>query len=219
MEIPRIIHRVWLDDPMPARFAEHGERWAELHPGWEVRDWMRTVDLPPLHNAQLFERARAYTSDWKRWQADVLRLELLAQFGGVYVDVDCRPLRCLGPLLEGVRCFAGYSPNRGPGGRRLLTQAVLGSVPDHPFIRACISRMQGSVDRHRNQHIAQVTGPWHITRVYESDEWPDVTTFDEGVFYPVSIAARDRGEEVDTGEAYVTHGWNTTARKRGIGVA
>lgn len=219
--IPRILHRIWLDDPMPAEFARYGVGWRRLHPEWRHIDWTRTNELPRLINQDLFDRApQIVPKDWKRFRADLLRLELLWIYGGVYIDTDVEPLRPIDEPLDGVECFAAWSPNRGPRGERLLTQAVMGATPEHPFIGECIRRAPEAVERYQGRPLAQVVGPWHVTRVYEdavakeSDQ--RVTVFPERYFYPQSNAERDAGAKPDLTHAYGWHQWaNTKYRRRG----
>src|SRR5205823_736037 len=103
--------------------------------------------------------------DWLRWQSDVMRLEILYRYGGVYVDCDSEPLRPLDDLLEDIECFAAWSPNRGDAGQRPVANGTIGCEPRHPFIAEAIRALPASVRAFAGNHIAHVTGPWHLTRV------------------------------------------------------
>lgn len=213
--IPRILHRIWIGGPLPKEFAGYGRKWAELHPGWSVRLHERPPF--PLRNQGLFDRApELQPRDWKRWQSDVLRLELLWRLGGVYVDTDSDPLRPLDPLLKGVRAFTAYSPNPGPHGERLANNGTMGCVPGHPFFHALIEELSAWANAHRGQRTARAVGPYFISHVLESRAWPDVTVFEAPTFYPMSLRQRDSGVRPDLSEAYTLHHWATTrdARRR-----
>ena len=194
---------------MPDEFLEYGKRWRRLHPKWTVTDW-RDGELPAMPN--VFARAQgAAPKDVLRFQADVARLQLLWTYGGVYVDCDIEPLRPLDGILDDVECFASWSPNRGGGGRRLLTNSVLGACSAHPFIAACLDGLEDAVRDHAGKPVAQMVGPWHVTRVYEGLQHPDgVKVFDEGVFSPQSNKDRDRGYEPELTGAYAWHKWATS---------
>ena len=210
--IPRILHRVWRGGPMPDEFAAYGEAWRKLHPSWQCIDWDDDAELPEM--PRVFARSRELAPrDHLRFEADVLRLQLLMTFGGVYVDCDVEPLKPLGGLLRGVDCFASWSPHRGAGDRRLLTNAILGAVPSHPFIAACIDGLDDAVRRFRDRPLAQMIGPWHLSRTYERH--PDgVKVFDEQVFSPQSNRDRDRGLEPDLSGSYAWHKWATSRNRR-----
>lgn len=249
VRIPKLIHRIWLDEgpddvPMPDEFVGYGERWDELHPGWTRWDWTGRSDrLVPMVNRDLFETAREWApDDWKRARSDILRLELLLFWGGVYVDCDVEPLRSLDPIIEGRHhvtddrsmdpvvpgAFLGASPNQGA-----YTNAIIGAVPQHPLIRTAIERLPGDVETyspHFPLHFR--TGPWLLTRaatdwkqfltakVIAGEPTPGVTLFAPDVFYPVSIADRDSGERPSTLDtAYTDHHWANTRDDRKGGLA
>lgn len=216
--IPRLVHRIWLDDPMPPEYVEYGRAWRRLHPTWAVVDWRDSWSLPPIRNRALFDDAETLCPrDWKRFRADLLRLELLWRFGGVYADCDVEPLAPFDPLLRHY-AFAGWSPNRGPQGQRVVTQAVLGAEPAHPWIDACITGAPKAVEDRGDKPLAWMIGPWHVTRMLDGHRG-EVTLLPERVFYPQSIRARDRGDPVDLTGSLATHKWANTRdnRKGGVG--
>lgn len=217
MATPAVFHRIWLDDPMPKVFASYGQRLAELHPDATVHEWRHTADLPPLVNQDLFDHAQDICPrDWKRFQADLLRLELLDQMGGIYLDTDTEPLKPFDPLLHS-DVIVAYSPHRDRHGQRILTQAVLGSASGHPWIKACIQALPGAVQRYGKRHLAQMIGPHHITRVWKAGNY-DFPVLEPEVFYPQSIPERDQGLTADLTQAYCAHKWNNTLRKQGKGL-
>lgn len=185
---------------MPEAFQSFGNAWQTLHPGWQVKDWMASSLLPRLFNQDLFDRVQEiFPKDWKRFQADIVRLELLWNYGGVYVDTDVEPRRPLNDLIAGHACLVGRSPQV-KNGVHSITNAVMASAPKHPFIAAAIDRLPASVKRHQGRPLAQVAGPWHLNRTYEADYWPDVAVLEPDELY---------------GGEYFLHHWNNALRKKG----
>lgn len=132
--IPRILHRVWLGtDPVPALLDYYERSWRIHHPAWDIRLW-RDDTLPPLGCRDVFERATGFKTKY-----DVVRLELLRQFGGVIIDMDVEAIRPLDPLLEGVEAFAGRL------GRTHVGNQVLGAAPCHPFFERAVARLGATV--------------------------------------------------------------------------
>src|SRR5207247_997753 len=107
-------------------------------------------------------------------RSDMLRLELLQRHGGIYLDADFECRRSLEPLLDGVEFFAAYlKPGR-------VNNAIIGSVRSHPLLERAIREVRprdtwGVVDK-------EGTGPLFLNRLVA--EYPDVTLFDSGLFYP-----------------------------------
>lgn len=202
MSIPNIIHRIWLEDPMPEKFEEYGRRWAQLNPDYEVHDWRDPATLPRLNNQSYYARAQnLYPRDWKRFRADIIRLELLWRYGGLYVDTDVEPLQPINPLLGGRKCLVGRSPQNIKG-KHPITNAVMAAERHHPYIGALITDLPAAIVSNKGRPLAQSIGPWHLTRVYEGGDWPDVVVLPPELLYEGS---------------WLIHHWNTAARKRGEG--
>ena len=145
--IPRVFHHIWVGpNPRPENAERYRASWEKAHPGWEFRFWT-DANLPPLRNAHIFEHTREYAQ-----KADLLRHELLCQFGGVYLDVDFECLQNIEPLLANVSYF--YADQR-PGQPNI---AIMGSIPGHPFTHCCLERLP-ELWPWRRGHILEETGP------------------------------------------------------------
>jgi mannosyltransferase OCH1-like enzyme len=168
--IPRIFHQIWIgEDPFPREYAAYQKSWLKRNPGWELRFW-REENLPSdLRRTEVYERLRQPAE-----RSDLLRLEVLHRYGGVYVDSDFECRRPLEPLLEGVTFFVAYlKPGR-------INNAIVGSVPGHPILERAIGEARpretwGIVDKHG-------TGPHFLGRMLDGAD--DVTIFDPELFYP-----------------------------------
>ncbi|MFB7493562.1 glycosyltransferase [Streptomyces sp. NPDC056161] len=189
--IPRILHQVWLGGrPVPEDFRRYAGTWRNHHPGWVYRLWTEH-NLPPLRSAPVLHRARYFAE-----QADVVRLELLTLFGGVYVDMDFECLSPLDPLLDGVAAFAGLER---PG---WVGNAILGAAKGHPAYRFAWEQARDLVGLGKNP--VEATGPFMLSRVLA--EFPSVRLFEPAVLYPV--AWNDRSPRPEVGESAVAvHHW------------
>lgn len=168
--IPRILHRVVPEQP-DAQADAWWERFRDLHPGWELRTWRDPIDPGPFpltsphwplvhHGAQL---------------ADLIRLEVLWNEGGIYVDQDIEPFRPFDSLLP-LSAFAAWEDEH------RVPNAVLGAVPGHPAIRECIDLAVERLTAGETD-IPLATGPGVLTAVLP---WrADVLLLPPGSFYPV----------------------------------
>jgi mannosyltransferase OCH1-like enzyme len=183
VEIPRIFHQIWLGpDPFPKEYEAYRRSWARHHPGWELRLWTEDTLPGDLERKETYERLRRPAE-----RSDLLRFELLARHGGVYVDADFECFRSIEPLLDGVTFFCAYNdPGR-------VNNAIVGSVPGHPLVVRAIRELRpretfGPVDK-------EGTGPLFLNRLV--GEFPDAAIFAEELFYPRAPVAR--------AEAYAAH--------------
>lgn len=158
VRIPRIIHRVWLGGDMPPEFVEFGDTWQEHHPDWEMRLWTED-NLPRLRNQELFDAApRMHSSSMvPRFRSDLARLELLAEYGGLYVDTDFVCLRSIEPIIDGLDLFAAEEK---PG---LIANGLIGATPGHPFILDMIAGIPGAVRRRPSALPWRQVGPQYLT--------------------------------------------------------
>jgi mannosyltransferase OCH1-like enzyme len=128
--IPKIFHSVWIGpNPLPDQERRWIDSWLHHHPEWEHRMWTDDC-LPALKYPDLLAGAANPAQ-----ASDIIRFELMASQGGVYLDTDMECFRPLDPLLERIHAFIGLELPGRPG------QAILGSVPAHPFFVELLDRL------------------------------------------------------------------------------
>jgi hypothetical protein len=192
--IPAMLHRT-----VPVQTSAEVERWwrdaTRLHPSWEAHTWRDPLN--PTHfplTAPLWERC---TSGAQR--AGLIRLEVLATKGGIYLDSDVQLYRSLEPLRY-VPAFAAYEDPR------VVPDAVLGCVPGHPAILWALEEACESVRRGEG---AWDSGPGVTTRTLRGRA--DVLLLPPGSFYPYHYTekAKRRREDHKTAQpwAFGAHHW------------
>lgn len=197
--IPRIIHRIWLDEPMTPEIAALGRAWQELHPTWRVHTW-RDWELPRLRCQEQFDAAENPAQ-----KADIARLELLHRFGGVYVDTDFEPLRPLDGLIAATTFFAATEDGH------WVATGIMGSVPCHPLLAELIDGIPGSIDANRGAPPNVQTGPKYFTEgclgYSRENRQPPISVFPAALFYPYHFTQPDRRTEPFP-DAFAVHHWS-----------
>lgn len=192
--IPKVFHRIWLDEPIPERFEEYWRRLQEMHPDWEFVTWSRSGELDWLRCRREFDGAQTAAG-----KADVLRYEIMYRHGGVYVDTDVEPLRPFDPLLKDPRPFAAWENDR------LLCITVLGSPPQHPAFDAVLSALPEHVRQNRGKPPNYETGPEFFTTVWRGRD--DVRRLPPMAFYPVGWWEKHLLGGPYPPESYAVHHW------------
>lgn len=176
-KIPRTIHQIWVGpDPLPGEFRPYVKSWKKHHPKWEHILWTEK-NLPddPVRS-EVLDRLRSPIE-----RSDMLRLELLYRFGGVYVDTD---LECRRPLDEviGDHAFVAtyFKPSR-------VTNTFLASVPRHPLLERALAEIK---PRHIYGFDKEVAGPPFIARLVA--QYPDVAYLEPPLLFPDSENERER---------------------------
>lgn len=190
--IPRIFHRV-----VPEHTSDEVEAWwlalQALHPTWRFmthRDPLNPEDWPIT------------SPSWQHCKngaslADLVRLEALWRWGGIYLDSDVEPYRAMDPLLP-LEAFACWEDER------VVPNAVLGARREHPAIRACLDQALRTIRRGSTWDA----GPGVTTRVLVGR--PDVLLLPPGSFYPYHYKEKERrGEDHKRAQpwAFAAHHW------------
>ncbi|MCW2954847.1 MAG: methyltransferase FkbM family [Conexibacter sp.] len=195
--IPKILHRVWLGGPLPEEFEEFGRGWQRHHPAWQLKLWTEDT-LPTLRNQELFDAATTAAG-----KADIARYELLARFGGVYIDCDFECLRPIDELIEGVDGFAAFEDDE------WVAIGIMGCVPGHPLFDAVVTQLPRSVAARAGQPVNEQTGPRFFTPfavAHEQDD-PHFRLFEPALFYPYLYdEPQRRGEHFP--DAFAVHHWS-----------
>jgi inositol phosphorylceramide mannosyltransferase catalytic subunit len=175
VRIPRILHQIWVGaDPFPEDYARYQETWLDHHPSWEFRFWTEENLPDGLRRPEAAERLRAPAE-----RANILRLELLWRFGGVYVDTDFECLRSIEPLIEDKDFFISLAkPGR-------VNNALMGSVAGHPILDEALDRIR---PREFFGHDKEATGTRFLDALLL--DRPGVTLIEPEHFYPQTPDAK-----------------------------
>ncbi len=197
--IPPIVHQIWLGSKVPAKYRDWMESWMKIR-GWEYKLWTdEEVKKIQMYNQDLYNRSE----NWGE-KADILRLEILFQYGGLYVDTD---FECIQPeqFDELHKCFdfyIGFEPLEhgivGKFNMFKMCNAIIAAIPGHPLIKDLIINMKANFLAYR-AHTGPIgtTGPSYITRIICEYLESNVDTFrnmyfPSTVFYPFSVIDVER---------------------------
>jgi mannosyltransferase OCH1-like enzyme len=177
--IPRIIHQIWLGTkPIPEMCLQWMETWTQLN-GWKYKLWTdKEAAEIFMYNRDLYEASDNYGE-----KADILRLEILNQFGGIYADVD---YECLRPdifeeLNRSYDFYIGFEPlEHGCVARFNMFQicnALIASCPQHPLLQDIVENLKANFYAYKNvAGCVHRTGPAYLTRIICSYEKSDAAS-------------------------------------------
>lgn len=167
LRIPRIVHQIWLGSPVPEVFRQWMESWMRLE-GWEYRLWTeKEISELSLYNKCLYDASTNFGE-----KSDIVRLEILAQFGGVYVDVD---FECLDPAIfeelhHSFDFYIGFEPLEHGFVYKFnmfkVCNAIIAAAPHHPLIQDLVENMKANYIAYTKCcNAVQKTGPSYYTRI------------------------------------------------------
>jgi hypothetical protein len=202
-KIPRIIHQIWIGGSLPEAFVSLCESWKYYHirRGWLYKLWTdEDVSQLKLYNKKFFEgnKSPGVRSDLMKW-------EIIEQFGGFYLDVD---YECLMPL-DDLLCYDFVTAIQHLDTSFVqLGAAFFGAHPHHPILKHCIETIK---DDWRHINIPMKTGPIHFTKsfykVAGKNGKLDIA-FPASYFYPLGAQESELQYDVWLEQgAYAVHHW------------
>ena len=139
--VPKIIHQIWIgDQPIPEHCKEFSKEMQSMHPDWEYKLWGNELlyDIYPNDKYIQHYLTNPHIYKWA-FTADRIRMLLLKEYGGIYCDLDAKPIRpfdfILDRLNENHTFFGGVRPfqehNNTPP---LIDVTVIGAIPESRMI-------------------------------------------------------------------------------------
>ncbi len=170
--IPKIIHYCWVGPrPKSEGILSSIESWSRLNPDFEIKLWNETnfpIDDFPFTRKMYREKRWAFVADY-------IRLHVLKEHGGVYLDADMYLLQSLSPLLDAL-CVLG---EEAPG---TISAGMVAAVAHHPYISACKKFYD------ENPNIL-MTIPRILTKIYDEFDAKDaIVVYPPKTFYPFDAA-------------------------------
>lgn len=128
--IPKIIHFVWLgNQTKPKKIQECIDSWTRQLPDFKIQEWNeKNWDI----NSSKFTK-ECYAAGKFAYVSDVIRLDVLSRFGGIYLDSDVLIKKNLSDLLDNRDLILGFMFDN------VLSTAFMGSSPHNPFIEDFLS--------------------------------------------------------------------------------
>lgn len=180
--IPKIIHQIWLGDKtMPIKYAE---TWKRMNPTWKHMIWTDETIKEHFPNGLYNQKQFDEIDSWAG-KADILRYEILYNFGGIYADFDSI---CIQPLSDQFcehDCFASFENRQVRGD--LIANGYIGAVERCELIKVLMDKIHvmKSVSFKSTGLMAwQTVGPLFFTNTiielnYPISIYPDYTFIPE----------------------------------------
>lgn len=125
--IPKKIHYCWFGrNPKPKLARKCIKSWEKKCPDYEIIEW--NEDNYDLSSAPIYVQ-QAY--EMKKWAfvTDYVRLHVVYEHGGIYLDTDVELIKTLDSLLNNKAYFGFEKP------QTVNTGLMLGAEPKHPFLK------------------------------------------------------------------------------------
>ncbi|WP_272691865.1 glycosyltransferase family 32 protein [Providencia sp. PROV143] len=192
--IPKILHYIWLGpNDIPALEKKCIDTWKLYNPDYTIIKW----DESNLNiNYPVYQKA--YKE--KKWAfcADIARLHILFEYGGIYLDTDMEIIKSLDPLLN-QSCFLGKEDST------KLNAAIIGCTKNHEFIGDSLQKTLSALQK------KYTPIPETLTSLYNEEKYPTVNIYTTNYFYPYNPFKSDIKQllyQDITSNTYSIHHWS-----------
>ena len=198
--IPKLIHQIWIGPKKIPNYWTNtfSELYIENNKDYEYKLWNNDNYSDELNKYPvlkiIFDNFEHHC-----YKVDILRLIILYEYGGIYIDADSVWLnnKSFNELLEKSKntyFFVGTSPNENENSKFFLTNGVFGCKKSHPYLKNMINYLENLIYNYHSHKYDKrlvikkfierslVCGPGLFTRELKNK---NVTIFPSHYFYPI----------------------------------
>ncbi|EIA10424.1 polysaccharide biosynthesis protein CpsM [Flavobacterium frigoris PS1] len=209
MTIPKIIHYCWFGGKTkPKLVRDCIKSWKKYLPDYEIIEWHeKNTDL-----SHPFVK-HAYESQKWAFVSDYIRLKVLYENGGIYLDTDMMLLKSLDDFLEN-ECFFGAEEEN------IVSCGIIGAVKQNKFIKECIEHYDFiDLEKKTNWHKTVVTiiitklfrTKYHFYGVFDKRiNYDTITIYPINIFYPFPYEKKEdivNYKQYIKPDSYALHLW------------
>ena len=207
IKIPKVIHQIYIGEKeMPNQQLEWRKTWQKFNPDWELILWdderLKTIDL---QNEDSFKYCKSIAS-----KVDLIRLEIIYNFGGLYIDTDFECLKSIDSFFHDKDFIACRQNPKGP----TVCNAFVAAAPKHEILSKLIDDTPKRGAAHKPEGCVEKFGPRFLTDVIDEiygDEFKYSESFDPKNIYPYMWTKKhnpnDDFKKIYP-DAYAVHHWS-----------
>jgi len=184
--IPKIIHQIWIG-PKPCPYLLI-HSWKIKNPDFQHILW--TEQELENQGIQFEAQERIDMISEYCGKTDIMRLELLYRFGGIFIDADSICIEPIGPLFDeisssGKTGFATYENENTRKG--LVANGNLAIIPKHPLLREMLDWILSDTAILPIQTLKSwvSVGPVLLTNTLKSGVYSDFAVLPSYYFLPI----------------------------------
>jgi len=161
-KIPKILHFIWIGGEFPAYLNFCLKSWKFHHSDWEIKIWQDS------NINEIIDQSNINYNEIPNIGAkvDLLRLEILYKYGGIYVDSD---FFCLKPIDDLIKLdfFISSECNY----YYLVNNGIIGSTKGHIILDKMICDIKLNLSFQKKEgyfDVLTATGPFWVTKFFNN---------------------------------------------------
>lgn len=205
--IPKIIHQIWIGpNPAPTKFMD---TWKDKNPDFKYIIWNEEELKKKQHIFCCKHRVNEIEEICG--QVDIIRWEILYEYGGIFIDADSICIEPIDDILMNTNCFSTWEQEKiRPG---LIAIGTMGFPPKHPLLEKIIEWIKNNpVSFRETKKRAWLTvGPTLLTTFYNNNNEfkKEITIFPSYTFLPIHCSGLEYNGH---GKIYAHQEWGSTKK-------
>ena len=181
--IPKTIHMIWLGSPLPEKFNKLIDTVKTINYDYKFILWTDYNINFKLKNRELFNNTNNLGS-----KSDILRMEILNRYGGIYMDCDFYQCKKFDNLLE-------YDFVIGSGIENEVWNGLIMSKPNSEITRSYLKSISKNIPN--TECVMEATGPYRMTKVFKENIFKENYKILIGdYFYPFDATQRFKPQNI-----------------------
>lgn len=199
--IEKKIHYIWFGSEKNKKVKSCIESWKKYLPEYQIIEWNeRNIDIASLKKENKFFK-ECYDRKLWAYVADYLRVKILYEEGGIYLDTDIEIIKDISPLLEN-DLFLGFE------NKNEINMAIVGTVVNHKIFQRMLEFYSNEIWRSELYVITNI-----LTKILKEEYGENldlkkekITIYPREYFYPYGPNEEFK-EECITSNTYAIHWW------------
>jgi len=203
--IPKIIHQIWIGKKQPPQ---------ELMDTWKISGYEYVLwDEEKLRSLQMVNKDKYdyfYDKGLYYGSADIARVEILHQYGGVYIDADTKRLKDLPNEWFDYNFFAVKVSSNEKDVKYRIANSIMACEQESSLMKDYLDAIT---------HATKIEPCWStiggtaltdvVTKNYAND--PSVLILEPWTFFPVNMKKTKKHEKYE--DSYAIHFWGSKTKK------
>ena len=178
----KIVHQIWIGGSLPEEEVDWRSKWVTNHPDWNFILWDdQKISEHEWYNNDILHKQKTLAG-----KVDILRYEILYNYGGVYIDTD---FECIGNLnmLDRRKDFITALQSKPRAKKKSICNGFMASIAKGEFVNQLVKSIPYRHTTHGHHTTPNmIFGPEYITdMMYNSNKtYTNIQILPSKTFYP-----------------------------------
>jgi len=209
LNIPKIFHFIWVgSNNIPDAYKKYINSWRKYHNDWKIRIW--TNDDLTYSNFINLDKINMSTKMAQK--ADIMRYEIIYNYGGIYVDCDFEVLKNIEGIISNCDFFT-CNGDHDCHNQNVITNAFFGATIYNEIsmkLKNDISNIDIGI-----KDVNEETGPFYFGNILNNNFKDKYNSIPPRLFFPHTYYEHNNNINVDKyiSNAYGIHHWGNSWNK------